>query len=74
MKRSRKKIKLTEIKILNPENTKKFSGEKQTSFYGIFLKNSTHQHQRQASHKHHIIKLIWKSLKPKFSIFKLAAT
>jgi hypothetical protein len=28
MKRSRKKIKLTEIEILNPENTKKFSGEK----------------------------------------------
>jgi hypothetical protein len=35
MKRSRKKIKLTEIKILNPENTKKFFGEKQTSSYGI---------------------------------------
>jgi hypothetical protein len=35
MKRSRKKIKLTEIEILNPENTKKFSGEKQTSSYGI---------------------------------------
>jgi hypothetical protein len=34
MKRSRKKIKLTEIEILNPENTKKFSGEKQTSSYG----------------------------------------
>jgi hypothetical protein len=28
MKRSKKKIKLTEIKILNPENTKKFSVEK----------------------------------------------
>jgi hypothetical protein len=28
VKRSRKKIKLTEIEILNPENTKKFSGEK----------------------------------------------
>jgi hypothetical protein len=59
MKRLRKKIKLAEIEILNPENTKKFSGEKQTSSYGILKKNnSTHQHQRQASHKHHIIKLI----------------
>jgi hypothetical protein len=28
MKRSRKKIKLTEIENLNPENTKKFSDEK----------------------------------------------
>jgi hypothetical protein len=28
MKRSRKKIKLTEIEILNPENTKKISDEK----------------------------------------------
>jgi hypothetical protein len=28
MKRSRKKIKLIEIEILNPENTKKFSDEK----------------------------------------------
>jgi hypothetical protein len=28
MKRSRKKIKLTEIEILNPENTKKNSDEK----------------------------------------------
>jgi hypothetical protein len=28
MKRSRKKIKFTEIEILNPENTKKFSDEK----------------------------------------------
>jgi hypothetical protein len=28
MKRSRKNIKLTEIEILNPENTKKFSDEK----------------------------------------------
>jgi hypothetical protein len=28
MKRSRKKIKLTEIKILNPENAKKISDEK----------------------------------------------
>jgi hypothetical protein len=28
IKRLRKKIKLTEIEILNPENTKKFSGEK----------------------------------------------
>jgi hypothetical protein len=28
MKRSKKKIKLTEIKILNLENTKKFSDEK----------------------------------------------
>jgi hypothetical protein len=28
MKRSKKKIKLTEIEILNPENTKKFSDEK----------------------------------------------
>jgi hypothetical protein len=28
MKRSRKKIKLIEIEILNPENTKKISGEK----------------------------------------------
>jgi hypothetical protein len=28
MKRSRKKIKLTKIEILNPENTKKFSDEK----------------------------------------------
>jgi hypothetical protein len=28
MKRSRKKIKLTEIEILNPENAKKISGEK----------------------------------------------
>jgi hypothetical protein len=28
MKRSRKKIKLMEIKILNPKNTKKFSDEK----------------------------------------------
>jgi hypothetical protein len=28
MKRSRKKIKLTEIEILNPENAKKFSDEK----------------------------------------------
>jgi hypothetical protein len=74
MKRLRKKIKLTEIEILNPENTKKFSGEKQTSSYGILKNNSTHQHQRQASHKPDIIKLMWKSLKPQFSIFKLAAT
>jgi hypothetical protein len=36
IKRSREKIKLTEIEILNPENTKKFSGEKQTSSYGFF--------------------------------------
>jgi hypothetical protein len=28
MKRSMKKIKLTEIEILNPENTKKISDEK----------------------------------------------
>jgi hypothetical protein len=28
MKRSRKKIKLIEIEILNPENTKKFFDEK----------------------------------------------
>jgi hypothetical protein len=28
MKKSRKKIKLTEIEILNPEKTKKFSDEK----------------------------------------------
>jgi hypothetical protein len=35
MKRSREKIKLTEIEILNPENTKKFSGEKLTLSYGI---------------------------------------
>jgi hypothetical protein len=28
MKRSRKKIKLTKIEILTPENTKKFSDEK----------------------------------------------
>jgi hypothetical protein len=28
MKRSRKKIKLTEIGILDPENTEKFSDEK----------------------------------------------
>jgi hypothetical protein len=28
MKRSKKKIKLTEIEILNPDNTKKFSDEK----------------------------------------------
>jgi hypothetical protein len=28
MKRSRKKIKLTKIEILNPENAKKNSGEK----------------------------------------------
>jgi hypothetical protein len=28
MKRSRKKIKLTEIRILDPENTEKFSDEK----------------------------------------------
>jgi hypothetical protein len=28
MKKSRKKIKLIEIEILNPENTKKFSDEK----------------------------------------------
>jgi hypothetical protein len=28
MKRSKKKIKLTEIEILNPENTRKISGEK----------------------------------------------
>jgi copper homeostasis protein CutC len=28
MKRSRKKIKIMEIEILNPENTKKFSDEK----------------------------------------------
>jgi hypothetical protein len=28
MKRSRKKIKHTEIEILNPENAKKFSDEK----------------------------------------------
>jgi hypothetical protein len=28
MKRSRKKIKLMEIEILNPENTKKFPDEK----------------------------------------------
>jgi hypothetical protein len=28
MKRSRKKIKLTEIEILNPENAKKISDEK----------------------------------------------
>jgi hypothetical protein len=60
MKISRKKIKLTEIEILNPENTKKFSDEKQTSSYGNLKNNSTHQHQRQASHKHHIIKLIKK--------------
>jgi hypothetical protein len=58
MKRLRKKIKLTKIEILNPENTKKFSSEKQTSSYGILKNNSTHQHQRQASHKHHIVKLI----------------
>jgi hypothetical protein len=38
MKRSKENIKLTEIEILNPENTKKFSGEKQTSSYGIFKK------------------------------------
>jgi hypothetical protein len=38
MKRSIEKIKLTEIEILNPENAKKFSREKQTSSYGIFLK------------------------------------
>jgi hypothetical protein len=35
MKRSSEKIKLRKIEILNPENTKKFSGEKQTSSYGI---------------------------------------
>jgi hypothetical protein len=35
MKRSREKIKLMEIEILNSENTKKFSGVKQTSSYGI---------------------------------------
>jgi hypothetical protein len=35
MKWSREKIKLTEIEILNPENTKMFSGEKKTSSYGI---------------------------------------
>jgi hypothetical protein len=58
IKRSIEKIKLTEIEILNPKNTKKFSGEKQTSSYGILKNNSTHQHQRQASHKYHIIKLI----------------
>jgi hypothetical protein len=44
MKRLRKKIKLTKIEILNPENTKKFSGEKQTPSYGILKNNSTHQH------------------------------
>jgi hypothetical protein len=38
MKRSREKIKLTKIEILNPENTKTFSGEKETSSYGIFKK------------------------------------
>jgi hypothetical protein len=35
IKRSRKKIKLIEIKILNPENTKKFFDDKETSSYGI---------------------------------------
>jgi hypothetical protein len=49
MKRSMKKIKLTEIEILNPENTKKFSGEKQTSSYGILniitLTNTKDKHQ-----------------------------
>jgi hypothetical protein len=44
MKRLRKKIKLTKIEILNLENTKKFSSEKQMSSYGILKNNSTHQH------------------------------
>jgi hypothetical protein len=48
MKRSRKKIKLTEIEILNPKNTKKFSDEKQTSSYGnlkiIALTNTKDKH------------------------------
>jgi hypothetical protein len=35
MKRSSKKIKLTEIEILNPENAKTFSDQKQTSSYDI---------------------------------------
>jgi hypothetical protein len=48
MKRLREKIKLTEFEILNPENTKKFSGEKQTSSYGILniiaLTNTNDKH------------------------------
>jgi pyoverdine/dityrosine biosynthesis protein Dit1 len=35
MKRFIEKIKLTEIEILNLENAKKFSDEKQSSSYGI---------------------------------------
>jgi hypothetical protein len=48
MKRSIEKIKLTEIEILNLENAKKFSGEKQTSSYGnlkiIALTNTKDKH------------------------------
>jgi hypothetical protein len=69
MKRSIEKIKLTKIEILNPENAKKFSGEKKTSSYGILKPFAL----TNTKSKHHIkqypIKLILK--RSKIQIFFL---
>jgi hypothetical protein len=53
MKRSREKIKLTEIEILNPEIVKKFSDENKSSSYGILkiiaLTNTKDKHHTNST-------------------------